>query len=238
MRENNDDKLCFLFNEAQWIQLLLLDTSSWVTCNPPAISTRYFSFRQMRALAETIKDGYTPEVCICTTKRHGLTNMNCSIVTISPSIHPYAHPMSAWPISPSDSCNPIFRTPPSQLSLDDMLYFWAHHILSTSLASFRFVWCPSSTPTPFIPTRLIPSTTPLLASCLCWYFTECEVVSYVFGSKLAFSISVLANDAHALRGEGSLPAWPFSLPLGERLWPKDKKRGQWKEDILFFTRAK
>ena len=86
MGEDNDDKVCFLFNEAQWIQLLIFHTSSWVIYHAPAISTRYSSFQQMRVLTEMMKDGYAPEVCLDATKYHGLTDMNCSIAAIYPSL--------------------------------------------------------------------------------------------------------------------------------------------------------
>ena len=90
--------------------------------------------------------------------------------------------------------NPIFRSPPSRLCLDDAPYLWAHNILSTSPASFPFVWCPSSTPPPFIPIWLVPSTTPLLASCLCWYSQNARLLvrfsARNFSLRALFSLTI------------------------------------------------
>ena len=130
----------------------------------PAISIRYSRFQKMRTL--TKRDGYPPEVCV-----HMYYKVPWSCW------HELFHSRHLSILMPI-----LYQPGPSHLQILTTQYFghhlrshaptylWAHNILSISLASFFcFVWSPSSTPPPFIPTWLISSTTPSLASRLCWY---------------------------------------------------------------------
>ena len=107
-------------------------------------------------------------------------------------------------------------------------YLWAHALYPPSLISFRleyeFYASALHSHITFALNGAITSLTLMLI------FTEREVVSYVFGSKFLFSMSVLDNDVHALRGRH--PLGLFLCPWGERLWPKDKMGRQWKVDIF------